>query len=233
MSTFIKKPITSPSDVFDEVLYKGLEGVVMKTGHRLLEIFSRPTNTVFEIGPGSQPHWKSIKQGNFKKYIVLDTKTQLDKLDQIGFPENCTLIKIPLEDKDSIIKLFINKVDRIYINHVFEHVDDPESLILWCASLLADNGDILIGLPCDPGLLWRLGQLISMNAATKKYGYRNKAEKDLMWSRNHINAIQRLRAIFNAYFLKSKTFYFPALIPSINLNLLCIIKLDKKDFYNK
>jgi hypothetical protein len=47
MSTFIKKLITSPSDVYDEVLYKGLEGVVMKTGHRLLEIFARPTNTVF------------------------------------------------------------------------------------------------------------------------------------------------------------------------------------------
>ena len=112
-------------------------------------------------------------------------------------------------------------------------MEDPEGLILWCASLLSDSGDILIGLPCDPGIFWRLGQLLSMKSASKKYGYKNKAEKDLMWSRQHINAVQRLMAIFNAYFIRKRIIYFPTLIHSINLNLLCIIKLDKQDFNNK
>jgi len=84
MDKYTKKFLATPSDVYDEVLYKGLEGLVMKTGHRLLEHFSRPANIILEIGPGSQPQFKWIKY-EFDVYIVLDTIINLINWIKLNF----------------------------------------------------------------------------------------------------------------------------------------------------
>ena len=202
----------------------------MKIGHQLLESHAKPAKIILEIGPGSQPHWKWMKDLCFDKYIALDSQSQLEKIEASNFFNESKLVKLALENRDDLYEQYSNRIDRIILNHVFEHVEDPEGLLLWCTSLLTKNGEILIGLPCDPGLLWRLGQIVSMSSSIRKYGYQSKSEKDLMWSRQHINAIQRLLAIFRGYYSNPKILWFPSFLPSINLNLLCIIKLNRENF---
>jgi len=77
-------------------------------------------------------------------------------------------------------------------------------------------------------LLWRLGQLLAMKKACKLYKI-TPLEKDLWQSREHINALQKIIFILNYYFKKKKTFWFPALLPIVNLNLFYFAELKKKD----
>ena len=225
----IKKAIlNSPSDVYDRVLYKGLEGFVMDRGHKLMEKYHCSNKVILEIGPGSQPHIKWMNQKDIEKYIVLDTKEQLKKI-KANKDFKDKLVKIPIQNKQMLLK-YKGKIDRVIANHVMEHINDPESFLLDMTAMLKKDGVFSIGLPADPGLLWRFGQLISMKKAMKVYGYKSKEAKDLMWSREHVNAIQRLIAIIKYYFSDIKCSWFPAIIPFINLNLLVVIHLKRSNF---
>ena len=228
MNKIKKAVLNSPSDVYDNVLYKGLEGFVMNYGHKLLENYPSSNKIVLEVGPGSQPHFKWMNQEGIEKYIVLDSKEQLKKIKATKNLKN-KLIKIPIQDKKMLLK-YKGKVDRIIANHVMEHINDPECFLLGMTAMLKKDGVFSIGLPADPGFLWRLGQLISMKKAMKVYGYKSKEAKDLMWSREHVNAIQRLIAIIKYYFSDIKFSWFPAIIPFINLNLLVVIHLKRSNF---
>jgi len=228
MNKIKKAVLSSPSDVYDNILYKGLEGFVMNYGHKLLENYPSSNKIVLEVGPGSQPHFKWMNQKNIEKYIVLDSKEQLQKI-TVTKDIKDKLIKIPIQSKQMLNK-YKGKIDRVIANHVMEHINDPESFLLDMTAMLKKDGVFSIGLPADPGLLWRFGQLISMKKAMKVYGYKSKEAKDLMWSREHVNAIQRLMAIIKYYFSDIKCSWFPAIIPFINLNLLVIIHLKRSNF---
>jgi 2-polyprenyl-3-methyl-5-hydroxy-6-metoxy-1,4-benzoquinol methylase len=228
MSKIKKAVLSSPSDVYDNILYKGLEGFVMNYGHKLLENYPSSNKIVLEVGPGSQPHFKWMNQKNIEKYIVIDSKEQLQKIKITKDLKN-KLVKIPVQNKQMLHK-YKGKIDRVIANHVMEHIHDPESFLLDMTAMLKKDGVFSIGLPADPGLLWRFGQLISMKKAMKVYGYKSKEAKDLMWSREHVNAIQRLMAIIKYYFSDIKCSWFPAIIPFINLNLLVVIHLKRSNF---
>ena len=74
MNKIKKAVLNSPSDVYDNVLYKGLEGFVMSYGHKLLENYPSSNKIVLEVGPGSQPQFNWMNQEGIEKYIVLDSK---------------------------------------------------------------------------------------------------------------------------------------------------------------
>ena len=228
MSEIKKAVISSPYALYDNVNYKGLEGFVMNCGHKILENYPCSNKVILEVGPGSQPHFKWMNHKGIEKYIVLDSKEQLQKIKVTKDLKN-KLVKIPIQDKQMLLK-YKGKVDRVIANHVMEHINDPESFLLDMTAMLKKDGVFSIGLPADPGLLWRFGQLISMKKAMKVYGYKSKEAKDLMWSREHVNAIQRLMAIIKYYFSDIKCSWFPAIIPFINLNLLVVIHLKRSNF---
>lgn len=48
---------------------------------------------------------------------------------------------------------------------------NPEDQLIKWANLLKSDGIISIALPCDPGILWRLGQISTMSKAKKIYNY--------------------------------------------------------------
>ena len=94
--------------------------------------------------------------------------------------------------------------------------------------MLDENGRLDIAIPCDPGILFRLGQLIGRKKAMKNYGMSFK-EVELMLSREHINSCQNLLKIVKFY-TDSKYSYFPFRVPYVNLNLFIFIRIYKNDF---
>ena len=95
--------------------------------------------------------------------------------------------------------------------------------------LLSDDGIISISIPADPGLFWKIGQLISFN----KFSKLNKCnyEEFEMWNaRQHINSGQRITRIINYYFSKKKSYGFPGIYPFYNFNLFLFFQLKKSDF---
>ena len=58
-------------------------------------------------------------------------------------------------------------------------------------------------------------------------------EKDLSHARDHCTPVQNITKILNYYFFKIKKYYFPLLIPSINLNIFLILQLKLKNIVLK
>jgi len=211
---------------YEEYWYSGAHGMLISSAHKLMEygVPTRCNDRILEIGGGAMPHRKWIKKGNIKEYTISDTKTVLDKLDKkAGY-------KLHYFDKDPILaKLRKNYYTRIIAAQVWGHIPEPEQAMLRWVELLSENGLLSISIPCDPGILWRLGQKVASRKFMKLYNL-SFEEYDIIMSREHINPVQRMLKIVNYYFGKKTVIFFPTFVPSVNLNLFCILNLSKSDF---
>ncbi len=208
-------------------MYTGMNGILMKINHFILEVGINEENNrdILEIGGGTNPHIDWIKNNKFNSYTICDVENNNTSL-----PNDVKFINAS-EFKANDHQ---NKYSRIIASHVLEHLDNPEDHVLsWC-SMLTDDGVLSIALPCDPGLLWHFCRKISSSKAKKIYNITSK-ERNLIMSREHINSIYNLLYVLDYYFEKKHTFWFPSILPINNINLLCVIRLEKKHFveFNK
>ena len=217
---------------YENYLYTGLSGILMKKNHKILsrKIPLKLNSKILEIGGGVSPHYNFAELKSVKEYWVSDNQYLLKnkglvKDAKLGFTKNFH----NAEDDPNYNFFFKNniKFSRIIASHVWEHLNNPEEVFLRWMDLLQDNGRLDIAIPCDPGMLFRLGQLVGRKKAMKNYNMSYK-EIELMLSREHINSAQNLLKIIKFY-TRSKPSYFPLKFPFINLNLFIFIKIYKND----
>ncbi len=221
---------------YGKYLYSGAQGLVMNVAHKMMErgIAREANRKILELGGGAMPHLKWIDRSSVSEYVISDTRETLEKLKHSALHQEFgDLISYHVfEDDPTFEKLEAErgKFSRVIASHVWEHVPDPEgALKKWVSLLEGEEAIISIGLPCDPGLLWRLGQRVSAPKFMKLYQV-SFAEYELHMSREHVNAAQRLLKIFRYYFSEYRSCYFPLLIPVVELNLLINLTARKKDF---
>ncbi len=216
-------------DGYDEYLYTGIQGIIMRQNHKILSknIPHRLNKKILDVGGGAKPHLSLIKLKKVEEYWISDSRE--------AFKKNKSLINEKInnhiyEDDPDYEYFHKNEIkfSRIIASHVLEHVHDPEKELLKWASLLDENGQIDIAIPCDPGWAWRFGQLIGRKKAMKTYEMTSDAI-DLMMTREHINSCQNLVRIIKFY-TKSKGRFFPFYIPFIDINLIIFFRLKKDDF---
>ena len=217
---------------YDKYLYKGFTGIFMKINQKIINHYTKKNKPkiVMEFGGAGKPNWHWMDKEtlkNIESYIIVDDKIYLKKIKIPKDLQHKKVIKIHFNNEKKI-NSYKNKVDRIIASHVLEHIPDPENSIINWINLLNKNGSISLALPCDPGLLYRLGQLLSMRKACNIYKI-TRLEKDLWQSREHINALQKLIFILNYYFKKKKTFWFPFFLPIVDINIFYFAELKKKD----
>ena len=207
---------------YEKYLYTGLAGMLMKKNHThlSLKVPKYLNKRILEIGGGASPHYNFINLTGVGEYWISDKEYLLSsknnaKENSIAFNLNYHYV-----DTDPNYQEFFTKnikFSRIIVSHVWEHLQNPEKIFLNWMSLLEDDGRIDIAIPCDPGIIFRLGQLIGRRKAMKNYDMSFK-EVELMHSREHINPSQNLLRIANFY-TKGKISYFPFKLPLVNLNL--------------
>ena len=214
---------------YDEYLYTGLQGLIMRYNHRKLSknIHEKINNRILDIGGAAKPHCSLVNLKGVNEYWISDSREIFDKnIDLKNYD-----IKKHIYEDDTDYKKFLGlnkKFTRIIASHVLEHVDKPEETLLKWASLLDHEGIIDIAIPCDPGWAWRFGQLISRKKAIKTYRMSSK-DIDLIQAREHKNSCQNLIRIIKAYTNKRGS-YFPCIIPWVDLNLLVFYRLRMSDF---
>ena len=214
---------------YDEYLYNGLSGYVMKQSHKLMSKGNLNNSKVLEIGAGAKPHF-CIYKGNFDDYTISNKEEILfSKIERyINKPRN---LKIHSFNKDESYKeLSDNKYSRIIASHVWEHVKNPEENFLSWSNLLDDRGNLSISIPCDPGFGWRLGQILKRKDQKKYLGLDNKSF-DLQITREHVNPAHRLIRIAKYYYPNCKWHFYPfPFLPIIEFNLIAYTQLNKNDF---
>ena len=218
---------------YEKYLYTGLAGFLMRRNHINLssEVSGNLNNRILEIGGGASPHFNIVDLENVNEYWISDNKYLLKETYTKNDAELNFKIYNHNAEVDSGYSEFLNKnikFNRIIASHVWEHLPNPEEIFLKWINLLDEDGRLDIAIPCDPGILFRLGQLVGRKKAMKNYGMSFK-EIELMLSREHINSCQNLLKIVKFY-THSKYSYFPFRVPFVNLNLFIFIRVYKKDF---
>ena len=216
-------------DGYDEYLYTGIQGFMMKQSHKILtqKVPNSLNKKILDIGGAAKPHGSIIDLQNVSEYWISDSHKIFKKNTSLDSSD----IKKHIYEDDPNYEFFIkNKIlfSRIIASHVWEHVSNPEAELLKWVSLLDENGQLDIVIPCDPGWAWRLGQLIGRKKAVKTYKMSSNAI-DLMMSREHINSCQNLVRIIK-YYTGSRGKYFPFYIPLIDINLFIFFRFKKNDF---
>src|SRR3546814_5800995 len=86
------------------------------------------------------------------------------------------------------LSLADGSVDRLIACHVLEHLHHPHDVLREWYRVLRKGGVLSILLPCDPGVLWRVGRMFGPRANAERAGI----EYDYLMAREHVNPINNL-----------------------------------------
>ena len=140
--------------------------------------------------------FKSIKRGDFADFGPVNFVNA--RAESIPYPDNY--------------------FDAAISTCVLAHVTDPETVFSELRRVTKPNGQIVILLPCDPGVMNRFFKILITYPKMKRSGINNPR---LEYAREHRNAIGNLIAIANHVFARDKKFWkaIPLRLYSWNFNL--------------
>ncbi len=203
----------------------GLTGYFLRKSHMWSEKnFDRNVHfsKVLEVGAGTCEHIKHVNH-SFDDYLITDLHPLISN---IKLPPNAEgrggKIRFSQEDANKL-SFQSNYFDRLIATHVLEHLYRPYAVMREWMRVLKPGGVMTLVLPCDPGLLWRLGREL---VARKKF-IKAGVEYDYWQAREHINPINNLVSFIRYYFQEVEEKWLPCLVPSIDINLFYIVHIQK------
>lgn len=219
---------------YNDQNYKGLQGIIMSLSHSLLErgISAELNKNVLEVGGGALPHLGWMKFPTVEaKYTISDSAKSVNSLSSSLVSKSMSpkIYFHNFEEDNQLEQFSGSQFSRVIASFVWEHVKDPEASLIKWTELLEEDGVLSISIPCDPGLLWRIGQRVAARSFMKTHKV-SFQEYDLVMAREHINAAQRLLKILNYYFSEYDVFYFPFLVPIVETNLFITINAKKRNY---
>jgi ubiquinone/menaquinone biosynthesis C-methylase UbiE len=215
------------TNAYDALNYgRSLSAWFMRRGHVLLEAAFAPTehfSKVVEVGAGAGEHLSFVRHG-FDEYLMTDASDLRLARAREALPEHLRA-KVRVERQDaSRLTLEDASVDRLIACHVLEHLYRPHEVLSEWHRVLRPGGILSILLPCDPGLMWRLGRMLGPRAKAERAGI----EYDYWMAREHVNPIGNLVVFIRYYFSDVKETWSPLGIPSTDLNLFYLCHIRKQ-----
>ncbi|MDI1276635.1 class I SAM-dependent methyltransferase [Methylobacter sp.] len=207
---------------------KTLAGSFLQKSHLLLEqtlLNSDGIETILEVGAGSGHHFPYVKK-TFSKYIMTDGSPEMLGIASEKYSREVSSGLMVIEQQDATrLSYADDSVDRLIATHVLEHLSNPVNVLKEWNRVVRPGGVISIVLPCDPGLLWRLG---------RHFGPRRNAQKlglayDYLQAAEHVNSIFNLVVFIRHHFESLSESWYPArlAVPDLNLFYICHIKTIK------
>jgi ubiquinone/menaquinone biosynthesis C-methylase UbiE len=206
------------ADVYDGANYASpLQSAVMRASHRLIERRHNKRDhfeNVLEIGAGTGEHVSFVRH-SFDQYVLtdLDYRT-LDVAESklSNFHRNKLLFEVQIGESLSYKD---DSFDRLVATHVLEHIYRPHLALKEWKRVVKNGGVLSILIPTDPGMAWRLGRYLGprRNAIAQGIAY------DYVMAREHVNPCNNLIALLRHYFPDHIEGWWPAPIPSFDLNL--------------
>lgn len=116
--------------------------------------------------------------------------------------------------------------DLVRSTCLLAHVSDPETALGEVRRVTRPGGQIVLGLPCDPGMLNRLVKVAVTYPQMRRSGV---ADPRLKYAREHVNPVGSLLAMANHVFRDDtlEAHYYPARLPSWNANLLVTLDITR------
>ena len=204
---------------------KGLQGWGNSLIDRQVERFGAPltTDRTLEIGASSGEHLAFVAPNKkASTYICLDTRPgKTDpRLTYELITSGATVFvagdasKLPFRDET---------FDRTVSTCVLAHVADPKSTFEELRRVTKTGGSVIVGMPCDPGMLNRFVKMVITFRQMKRAGISNPKFE---YAYEHQNGISNLLAIGKHVFRgdSTKIHYFPLHFPTWNFNLISTLE---------
>lgn len=221
---------------YNQIWSSGLQGwasnFMIKSIHK--KLIRAEGQRILEIGAGSGESLKLISPTpNWETYIALDQDCGL--ADPLLFES----IKNGLISDLGPVKFVNAKAESIpfpdnYFSAaistcVLAHTIDPERVFVELRRVIKPNGQLVICMPCDPGIVNRLIKFLVTYPKMKRSGIQNPK---LDYAREHRNAVGNLVALANHVFSNDRKSWraIPFHFLSWNLNLFFLFecKITKK-----
>ena len=215
------------ADLYQDQNYDtGLTGYFLKKSHEWCETDFGPGvhfARVLEVGAGTGMHLKFVRHA-YDEYWITDHSQPL--MDKITLPDaGGTRGKLYFAKEDATQLTFLDaSFDRVIATHVLEHLDQPHKVLREWVRVLKPGGVISLVLPCDPGVLWRMGRYAVARNKFIKAGL----NYDYWMAREHVNPINNLVSLVRYYFPEVREQWRPWRVPSIDLNLFYIAHIHIK-----
>jgi SAM-dependent methyltransferase len=165
-----------------------------------------------EIGAGTGEHLRH-EQLEGKEYSALELRGNLAANIQAKFPGVRTLVGDCQETIDAADGYF----DRVIAIHILEHLDNLPSALNEVRRVLKPNGLFSIVIPCEGGLIYRLGRYVTSRRIFEK---RYSVDYDWMINYDHINRAEEIIHEVSSRFNITHREFFPFRVPSVNANLV-------------
>jgi ubiquinone/menaquinone biosynthesis C-methylase UbiE len=220
------------ADQYQKIQRSGIQGWGNSILDRMIEkqVNRAPGMRILELGASSGEHLRFVNQEPpWTKYICVDIRPGVsDKNLYLNitksknpFRKNVKFIKGDAED----LPFADNTFDLVISTCLLAHVQNPELVLKEARRVVKNGGQIVIGMPCDPGMLNRLIKFFLTYPRMKRVGVENPR---LLYAREHKNSINALIEILKHHFEKDfyKLIFFPFRIPSWNLNLMVTVNCN-------
>lgn len=200
-STFSGRLLQKSHDLLEKTIPKGMK-----------------FNNVIEVGAGSGHHYSHVKHEH-SMYVMTDSSDEMLLVARKKYEPMIESGNLVIEKQDAT-KLNVpdNFFDRLIATHVLEHIPNPVAVLREWNRVVKKGGLISIVLPCDPGMLWRLG---------RHFGPRRNAERlglpyDYVQAADHVNSIFNLVIFIRHHFEDVSELWYPARLPTPDLNLFYV-----------
>lgn len=123
------------------------------------------------------------------------------------------------------MRLDDEEFDLIISPCILAHLTNPEKALNEMRRVIRKPGQIVIALPCDPGIMNRIIKFCVTFPKMKKLGILNPK---LEYARDHRNSVDNLIVLIRHVFAHDKLnfCFYPFMISSWNLNLFIIAKIE-------
>ena len=216
------------NDFYTKTQKKGVGNFVNNSGYKILKKINVTNKTILEIGPGSMYHLKYL-QGTPKNYIIADvdkfflqkSKTKLD--DQNITNESIHIVDRNSSDIEGIEK---NSIDVILTFFSLEHLYNLKENLISYNQYLSEGGIIVGTVPCEGGLAWGFGRMLTSRRWMKK-NTNIDPDKIICWE--HPNFVSNIKFHLDNIFSLQKQNFFPIKIINGDFNLLFSFIYAKKN----
>ena len=202
-------------DDYGGMYRKGLTGYIFKHIHKVLEeslpLYCQGGRVILEVGAGDG-HIGYLKH-SFQEYFLTDASQEVLEHARAVNSDSRVKFTMTLAEK---LPFADHAFDRLIACNVLEHIYHPHEALREWNRVVRPGGIISLILPCDPGLAWRMGRLVS---STRRLMLRKGLPYEYVMAREHVNPIGNLVSIIRYHFENIHELWWPLRIHSTDANL--------------
>jgi SAM-dependent methyltransferase len=206
-------------DHYSRIQNHRLSKMVNNAGYRIMRRIDMSGKRILEIGPGDIRHISNWK-GKPECYVAADVSPHMLAISEKVLRANQVVHRLIRLDEGVGIgpRLLGNEqFDLILAFFTFEHIYPLPEFLDQLIGVLKPGGMIVGAIPCEGGMAWGLGRLMTSHRWVKKYDNVDHS-KVICWE--HPNFADSVLTSLDGKLRKRYLSYWPFVVPIIDVNLV-------------